>query len=453
MNTLFVMFFLTMLTSFSTLVLDPRDQTIFSTHAVDRKTLNYARLTVVGIYFIVTIFAMGLPPTAVLAGRLGLLFGLTTFISILLLGLTTLTLSLFLYLVVLRFFDGERLKNILNILQIVIIVGIYVAGQLPNLLPNTSFNFLTTSLNGAFHWYYVAFMPFWFMGPAVLPINGFTVLTTSLSLLAIVTPIVLLAIYLHFAENFETYLAKLDENNTTTRQEGHYFKFIRKLVTRNQEQAYFTLGWQLLSSERDFKLRVYPQLAYSFLIPVIFAFGILRDLPWTMTQGYLAYAPYFLLTTAPIAVINLQYSHQPLAMNVFSYVPMTKPNTLPLGVLKAFYWRTLAPLTVLFGLVLTVVTKGAALIPTIGALAFIYAGTLILGMFIFDRRTLPFAQAFTADNARAGTANLGTNLVGVLAVFLIVFIGGFIHNIFFDLGLALVWVILAAIFTRRYQRP
>lgn len=54
-----------------------------------------------------------------------------------LLGVFALMIALLFYLLVLRFFDGEKLKNILNIVQIALVAGIYLVSQLPNLLPNS----------------------------------------------------------------------------------------------------------------------------------------------------------------------------------------------------------------------------------------------------------------------------------------------------------------------------
>jgi len=452
MNSLFIMFFLTMLTSFSTLILDPRDQTIFLTHAVERKTINYARLTVVGVYFAVTIVAMGLPAVIVLAIRLGLLTGVLTALGIVLLGLTTLTLSLFLYLVVLRFFDGERLKNILNVLQIVIIIGMYVVGQLPNLLPKTNYSFLTTGLDGAFHWYYLVFMPFWFMGPTMMPSFGLTTLTVTLTALAVLTPVVLLLIYMHFSTNFETYLAKLDQSSDRARREGWYFKLMRRLFARKQTAPFFTLGWQLLGVERDFKLRVYPQVAYALIVPALLLFSFMREAPWAMVSAFLAYVPYFLIMAAPIAVINLQFSHQPLAMKIFTYVPFPAAGSLARGVVSALYFRLLAPLTLLLGLLASLFTRGQAIIPTIGALAMTYAGTLLIGLFVFNRR-LPFAVAFSPDNAKGGAVNLVAGILALLVVGLVIVIGGFVHNLFFDLGMASFWLVVAGVIASLYNRP
>ncbi|KRM71325.1 hypothetical protein [Lacticaseibacillus brantae] len=449
MNSLFIMFFLTMLTSFSTLILDPRDQTIFSTHAVDRKTINYARLTVVGIYFAVTIFAMGLPAVVVLGIRLGLLTGLMTALGILLLGLTTLSLSLFLYLLVLRFFDGERLKNILNILQIVIIIAMYVVGQLPNLLPKTDYSFLTTGLDGAFHWYYLVFMPFWFMGPTIMPSVGLTTLTLTLTGLAILAPVILMLIYLRFSTNFETYLIKLDQSSDKARHEGWYFKLTRRLFARQQNAPFFTLGWQLLGVERDFKLRVYPQVAYALIIPGLLLFSFMREAPWTMVSAFVAYIPYFLIMAVPIAVLNLQFSHQPLAMRIFTYVPFAAPGILARGVVSALFFRLLAPLTLVLGVFASVITRGQAIIPTIGGLAMTYAGTLLIGLFVFNHR-LPFAQAFSPDNAKGGAVNLVGGIGALIIVAIIVVAGGLIHNLFFDLGITVFWIIIAAVIGRLY---
>ncbi len=103
-SALFLMFFLTMLTSYATLLLDPKDRLIFGVRGVGDRTLNAVRVGLVTLFLGATMLAQGGPAIIVLVLRFGPLVGLAGLISVVLLGVFALMIALLFYLLVLRFF-------------------------------------------------------------------------------------------------------------------------------------------------------------------------------------------------------------------------------------------------------------------------------------------------------------------------------------------------------------
>mgnify|MGYP000608293560 FL=1 len=146
--------FLNILTTYSSLILDPRDRTVFASRGVNDRTLSFARILNVCFYLGITLLAMGIPGIVITGLHFGPLVAVGGLLALILSGILSLVIALFVYLLVLRYFDGERLRNMLNLVQILLMIGIYVGGQLPNLLPR-GMSSVNLSLVPEFSWVYL----------------------------------------------------------------------------------------------------------------------------------------------------------------------------------------------------------------------------------------------------------------------------------------------------------
>lgn len=182
--------FLAILTTYSSLILDPRDRSVFASRGVNDQTLSFARLINICFYLGMTLLAMGGPGLVMAGIHYGPIVALGGLIGLLLSGVLSLVMALFVYLLVLRFFDGERLRNMLNLVQILLMIGIYVGGQLPNLLPR-SMSLFGMSISGQFNWLFLPAVPAWFVGLPMLFAGQVTVLSLTLTALSVVVPIAL----------------------------------------------------------------------------------------------------------------------------------------------------------------------------------------------------------------------------------------------------------------------
>ncbi|WP_262316152.1 ABC transporter permease [Lacticaseibacillus parakribbianus] len=452
-TTLFVMFFLQMLSGYSSLILDPRDRRIFAVRGVADRTLNAARLAVVVFFLAVTLVALAVPSLVVLTLQHGPLVLVGAALGAVMLAVFAFVLSLFLYLLVLRFFDGERLRNILNVVQIGLIVLMYAASQLPNLVGVDTMAKIDLAMPTRLLWWYVPAAPVWFAGPALLFDGVFKPVSLVLTGLAVGVTAALVAAYFTHAAQFEQSLEKLEQSSNQNRKHSWWFTTTRRLLTtRGAEATYFTLGWRMMQYERDFKLRVYPQLAYGFMIPVILGAGLLRGANHLAILHFLPYLGIGLVIALPTAIVNLSFSHQPEAMGIFRTVPFATHGLLLRGVITALFAKLILPFELLWLVVFVPFTGVHALSAGVLTVAMTWMFALLFGRMIVGR-TLPFSSEFTAQKgATNGIVGVGAVLVGMIIMMAIVVAGGLLFTVWFDLGLAVVFALIGWLLWRAYPQ-
>lgn len=128
---IFTFFVMTsMISDFSSVLLDIRDRNILFPKPVDRKTISTAKMVHVTIYLSFLTIALAGIPLIVGLIKNGLLFFLIAAVNIILIDLLVVGLTALIYLSILRFFDGEKLKDIINYVQIGLSLMIMVGYQL-----------------------------------------------------------------------------------------------------------------------------------------------------------------------------------------------------------------------------------------------------------------------------------------------------------------------------------
>lgn len=439
---LFVMAFLNMLTSYSSLMLDPRDHAIYTVRGVPNKTLNAARLTVVALYMGVMMAGIGGPGVIPVVARFGVLAAIGQVIAVLLLTVFSFMLALFIYLLVLRFFDGERLKNILNMVQIVMMIGIYVGSQI---LPHISANFAgNTNAPQAFIWYFIFAMPMWFAGIPMLVMGEFSLLSIVMTVMALVGTGALTYIYFRQAGNFEQYLEKLNNSTGTRHKPSAYFHLTQRLFTRdNIERTYFNFGWSILREEREFKLRVYPQMAYGLIIPLVVMFSFVTSGLGAAMPMIRHFGPYMVLSMfigMPVALWSLGFSSQPAAMRLFQRVPLQQHGLLLRGIVKAMFARVCLPVVIFMAVIAAALDGLNGLFVAVTMAVMLYALTLFFGRLI-SGVDLPFSQEFD-PNRKGGTAAITwITMLAMPVIAAVVIVGGLFHIIW----LPVILLIIAAV--------
>lgn len=187
---IFTFFIMTsMISDFSSVLLDIRDRNILFPKPVDKRTISMTKMVHIVIYLsFLTIALVGIPLIVGLIKH-GFLFFLTTVVSIILIDLFIVVLTALIYLFILRFFDGEKLKDIINYVQIVLSLGIMVGYQ----LLVRSFEFIDLSISLEPQWWQVFIFPMWYGAMMEVIMNGnaqlfhllFTVLGILMPLLSI----------------------------------------------------------------------------------------------------------------------------------------------------------------------------------------------------------------------------------------------------------------------------
>ena len=188
---------------FAYVLLDVRDKNLLGITGVSSKTINAAKITNILIYMTKLSLAYG--GVGILVSlRYGILFTLVFILEIILINLFMILITAFIYYLVLKFFNGEKLKDIINGVQIVLTVGIMIMYQLVGRL----FDFLDVGSRFTItSWWQGFIAPLWFAAPLEIIESGVIDKTLIIfTVLAILAPILSILIYFKIAKKFEDYI-------------------------------------------------------------------------------------------------------------------------------------------------------------------------------------------------------------------------------------------------------
>lgn len=266
----------TMIADFSSVLLDIRDKNILNTKPLDPKTINAAKTTHILIY--ITSIAGAIAGPTLIGGliKYKFKFFIIFFFQIILLSFFTIFITSILYYFILKIFDGEKLKDIINYFQIVLSIVLALGYQI---IPRV-FDFTGVSVNFKIKWWSYLVPPVWFAAPYSLIIEHNSGREyVLLSIMCVAIPIIIFGIYYKFiVPYFEENLQKLDssiskkgsvEEAKGVRHKGYASIFCRDKI----ENVFFRFSRNMISTERKLKLKLYPTLTFAVIFPFIMLIG------------------------------------------------------------------------------------------------------------------------------------------------------------------------------------
>ncbi len=417
MSIVFAIFMFIIMTAliadFSSVLLDIRDRNILWTKPIDKKTLSLARVIHVSYYISQITLVVTTPSLITLLIVHGVLFFLYFIVTLLLMDSLIIAATAFVYMLVLRFFDGERLKDVINYVQITLSIALVVGYQ----FVGRSFSLLQTHI--VFHtaWWQLFLPPVWFAASFAWL---FTVSTQPLLIvmacLAWLVPLIAFWIYMALAPIFERSLQKLADNSGSRRIRRHFvMEFIAKLVcTSPSELAIFRFLALMTARERDFKLKVYPSLGLALVLPYIFLFNP------AFTAGVVSLATSKLYLTiyagallTPSVLLMLPYSNQHKASWIYAVTPGLTREVVFKAMIKMVLVRLALPIYLIDAVVFLGIF-GEHIIPD---LVIAFWSMLLFTMICFwlMPKKLPFSEPFqTGQQSQAIT---GIFLMLLIVVF------------------------------------
>lgn len=262
----------TMISDFSSVLLDTKDKSILLTKPIDRKTLTAARMIHIFIYIFTVMSLLTLPAMISYTARYGALFLLMLAVTIILLCLISILFTSFLYTIMLKIFDGEKLKDVINIFQIVLTIGLSVGYQLVARV----FNIVDAEFVFNVKWWSFLMVPVWFAAPFKVVFEGDTsVSIIALTIIAILVPIIAFILNAKYiSPNFESYLNKLDQSEKGKAKRRSiktiWEDFFINIAGRNvEEKALIRFSHNIITKERESKLRIYPSIAMAVVFPFL----------------------------------------------------------------------------------------------------------------------------------------------------------------------------------------
>ena len=433
-----------MISDFSNVLLDVKDKGILLTKPVGKKTISAAKMVHISIYLFFLTAAVALVPIGAGTARHGLLFLLLSLLCLILMDLFIVVLTAMIYYVILRFFDGEKLKDVINYVQIVLSIMIVAGYQ----VLVRAFSFTAMEISYQAEWWQFLLPPFWFAAPFQLLMGGEkNVYLLAFTALAVIIPLVSIFIYIRVTPAFERNLQKLNSTGGESRRKERIWKqWMAGAICRSKEERFFfRFADQMMRNEREFRLKVYPSLGMAIIFPFVF---MLNDIQINSYAHLITTKWYLSIYTAgmmiPNAVAMLRYSGKYKGAWIYQTAPVKSLAPLYSAALKVFIVNLFLPVYLVLSIIFLIMF-GIKIFPDLVA-AFVASVlfTAICSNFLKGR--LPFSESFADANASGG--------VKMIAAFLLiaVFIGIHYAVTFVPFGVLLYFLVLLGVtaFAWRY---
>lgn len=410
-----------LISDFSTVLLDVRDKTILNTKPVDARTINAAKLVHVTIYIILLAGAFLIIPMIFMVGVQGFIFSLLFLVEMFFLVLFIMSLTALIYIFILRYFSGEKLKDMINYVQILLSVGIIIGYQIVIRV----FDFVSFDFTYDFSFWHVFIPPMWFGAPfEVILHQNYSGGIITLSILALIIPIGSIILYYFLMPTFERNLEKLlEETKERHKKKWQLEELVARLVCLNpKERAFYRFSSMMMSRERNFKLRVYPFLAMAFVFPFIMLFNqISTDSFAELSHSQSYFTIYFSHIVIGMVVFMLKYSDKYKGAWVFRVPPVENPVQFYSATLKVFLVQLYLPIYLILS-VIYVVIFSARIIPDLLAVLLTAILLTLIAYKIMNNGVYPFSEPL--ETARQG----GSTMKSFLMMFIVAIFAG-IHSI------------------------
>lgn len=341
---------MTLLSDFSSLILDSADNQIILPRPVSGRTLLLSRIVHIAGYLFSITLALSLCGLIIVIMRFGALAGILFLAMSLLSSILMVFLTNVFYLLLMQFTSEERLREVINYFQIVMAIVFYGSYQLVPRLMNQ--DMLTEAVEWQ-NWFYLV-PPMWMAGAVdmvVQPVfDGTHALLTSL---AIVIPFAGLWVMNRvLGPVFNARLAGLEQDSTPAavktgpEQTSSIMQRLSRLLTDNPlERAAFGFTWRVTARDRKFKLKTYPQLGFGLAYIVAMSVGGFGS--FGKSSGFYLFALYYTGLFVMTAQYQLSASDDFKAAWVYGSAPISHPGEILSGSMKAIIAKLMIPFYVL----------------------------------------------------------------------------------------------------------
>lgn len=414
-SSLFIILMTSMVSDFSAVLLDIRDKNILHPKPISGKTLNAAKITHIMIYMFLLTGSFVIIPLIISIFKFGIIFALLFLIEIILISSLAVVLTAFVYLFILRFFSGEMLKDIINYVQIFLAIGMAVSYQLVGRV----FQIVNIEITYTFVWWHTLLPPFWFAAPFELILNrDYSFHIIILTLLAILAPIIAIAIYVRLMPTFERNLSKLQSDTNRTKKRNSMLQGVWAgiLCRTKEERTFYKFASLMLKEERELKLKIFPVLGFSIIFPFIFLFNRLSTSSFEeMRSGNSFMVIYFALIMIPSVVQMLEYSGNYKGQWIFYAAPIKNKSIVYSATLKSSIVNYFMPILTILGVIFLCIFSFRIFLDLVVVLLAAIMLTLV-SYGIFKKGKFPFISSHEHTQTNAFFKVFGSMfLVGVMA--------------------------------------
>lgn len=412
---MFMFFILTIFISdFSSVLLDVRDKNIIGTKGVDNKTINAAKLTHICYYIFLT--SLALSWLAIIGSfKSGILIGVIFILELMVIDIFMVVITALLYLLILRFFDGEKVKDIINFVQIGLTIIMTISYQFLGRM----FDIVDINIVYKSNIWNLILPPMWFASP-LHAIDGGQInkIIIILIVLALIVPIIAISLYIKNTSKFEDSLSKLNIVKDSEKEKKHslFYRIGKWTCRNNEEKAVYDLSSSIIKREREFKLMTYPSLGFNIVFPLLFIFMYSMDSISEIKNIslHMSLNIYWFIFMVPTLLMTLQYSNDYKAAWIYETAYISDKSNVYKGAYKALLANILLPLY-LFESIIFLVIFGIKVLPIL-ITAFVFLLVFIVIEHMLGKNTLPFTLKF-------GDVNKSQNLLNTLLGMVILCVG------------------------------
>lgn len=415
--TLFLIFIGTMIISdFSTVLLDTRDKNIILSKPVDNKTLSFARMIHI-IYYLGFMSAMMILPSIIITGiKFSILGAVILLIEVVFLDIFIIALTALLYCFVLRFFDGEKLKDIINGIQIILGILMFLCSQFMYQAGNVIVRFKNTE----FHIWDLFIPSFWFGAPFNLLEGNFEKQYIIGTVLAIIIPLIAIFIYIKLMPSFEKNLQKLNTSSNNKKKEKTKFSnLIRNIICKSEEErAFYSFCFKMLKNERELKLKLYPMIGRAIITPIVFLVIFVQGQGFeNIRHGYYYFVFYFATLSIVSCVYMIRYSNNYKASWIYFVAPIENKRNAYNGALKAFTVKIVS-ISLVISAIIMLALFGIGIWSQIITMIFLTLSIIPISYKLGDGTPLPFTISYS-DRSR-GNGGRSFFIMGILLALVII---------------------------------
>ena len=411
MTMFILMLCMTLVTDFTSVLIDVRDNFIILPKPITDATFVASRLLHITIRICIVMVPLSLPACILACVNEGPVVLLPFMLMVIMSVLLCIFLINAVYIVILKVTTPVKFQSIISYIQIAFTVVLFSGYQLmPRLMQNTQLSHLHLR-DVPYIW---LFPPYWFAdGCLALTKMHFTVESvTSLAFFLFVPLISIWIVVRFFAPSFSRKLSMITAGTveqsvakakTGKRVRISFIERLAVLLTRSgSEFMGFLFGWKMINRSRDFKMKVYPSfgiiLVSGFMMFMNSEVGVPTGKVHTMLP-MLLFVVYFSSLVLLTALMQLPFSEKYKASWIFRTAPVDSPGKIICGAVKSvivFFYIPIALIVMVFGLSL----MGLSVFPNLllGCINVLAIGSVIS---LIEVRKLPFSTI------QAGSSNGG----------------------------------------------
>jgi ABC-2 type transport system permease protein len=424
-----VMMALTLISDFTTVLIDTRDQFIISPRPVNDRTVAMARFLHITLYVIRIALLQGLPGILLVAFIDGTLAIPIFFIQVIEATLLSVLLVNLVYFILIKLVDPQKFKDIISYIQIAFSICIFAVYYLvPRLINISSLKHIDLLSH---QWVY--FLPsVWIAGFNELLFHAARANLTVvlLAITGLIFPIIgIWFVAKVLAPGFNRRLAIIstaDGNSSSIATTKKQYKVdlrdkLANLVAPDAiENAGFKITWKLAARTREFKMKVFPAFAYVPIYFLYFAFngkGASFSEKYETMKGNASYIFLIYLTTFVLSSIlqNVSQSAKYKSAWVYYTLPIDQPGKILAGMYKAIIVLYFIPYCLVLSIVTVIVWGPTTINDILLALTISIAYGILMALFLV--KGLPFSKPIMAK------AGGGKMIVSFVIMGLIVALG------------------------------